>query len=183
MKLITLWEKYTGFVTSAILCLLMSITFVDVVGRTFFSSPLLGAAELTQVLMASMIFLLLPEITWRQEHITVDLIDSVSGRILDLVRNVLTGVLGTALFGVMAYRLWRKGDTAVSYGDSTSLLEIPVAPFFYGMSVLAAVTAIFFFVLLFSMKTREHSAELEAAYKMAEQTDAPASGSSKQAKD
>ena len=165
MKLVSFLERMSGIIGCVILVLLMLITFVDVVGRNFFNSPLLGAAELTQVLMASMIFLLLPGVTLRQGHVSVDLINSVAGRGLDLIRNVLTGVLGVAFFSMMAYRLYINGTHAVSYGDETTNLRIPIAPFLFGMAALAALTAVIFGVLLFTMKTRNQTAELEAAYR------------------
>ncbi|MBC7006138.1 TRAP transporter small permease subunit, partial [Photobacterium sp. BZF1] len=42
------------------LMLMMVITFVDVVGRFFFSSPLIGSTEMIEVLLAVMVFMAFP---------------------------------------------------------------------------------------------------------------------------
>src|SRR5690625_3627836 len=58
------------------LFLLMCLTCIDVVGRYFFSRPLIGATELTEIGLSFVIFAAMPVITWRGGHIVVDLIDS-----------------------------------------------------------------------------------------------------------
>src|SRR3546814_13262355 len=62
-----------GFAATILFCL-MVCTFVDVVGRYVFNSPLPGALELTEIMMASLIFTILPVVSARSDTITVDLL-------------------------------------------------------------------------------------------------------------
>src|SRR3546814_20860011 len=62
-----------GFAATILFCL-MVCTFVDVVGRYVFISPLPGALELTEIMMASLIFTILPVVSARSDHITVDML-------------------------------------------------------------------------------------------------------------
>src|SRR3546814_2116480 len=57
-----------GFAATILFCL-MVCTFVDVVGRYVFNSPLPGALELTEIMMASLIFTILPVVSARSDHI------------------------------------------------------------------------------------------------------------------
>src|SRR5699024_10106075 len=73
------WLAFLLELSSAIvLFLLMVLTCVDVVGRYFFSQPLIGATELTEISLSLVIFTAIPVITWRGGHIVVDLIDGIA---------------------------------------------------------------------------------------------------------
>src|SRR5258707_10984481 len=67
-----------GYAAAAVMLFLMLLTCVDVVGRYFLNKPLTGGFELTEVLLASLIFAGLPLVTLRGDHITVDLFDPVT---------------------------------------------------------------------------------------------------------
>ena len=56
---------------------LIGLTCVDVVARYAFNSPVNGAYELTELLLASLIFLALPLTTAAGEHIEVELLDGL----------------------------------------------------------------------------------------------------------
>ena len=68
-------ERIANAIASMMLFLLACITLIDVIGRNFFSSPLAPATELTEVALVVITFLLYPQIAFRNEHITVDLLD------------------------------------------------------------------------------------------------------------
>ena len=53
------------------------LTSIDVVGRYFFLTPLLGAHEMITLAMGIMIFLGMPLVTASREHLTVDLARSL----------------------------------------------------------------------------------------------------------
>jgi hypothetical protein len=42
----------------------------------------------------------------------------------------------------MAWRLWVKAGELASYSDSSSYLHIPLAPFAYFMSIMAALATV-----------------------------------------
>ena len=65
-----------GALAALVLFAMMMLTCVDVIGRYFFSRPIFGGFELTEMMLAAMIFLGLPLVTLRNEHVTVDVLDS-----------------------------------------------------------------------------------------------------------
>ena len=67
-----------GTIAAALMFCLMLLTCVDVVGRYFFNKPVTGGFELTEMLLAALIFAGLPLVTLRGDHITVDLFDPVT---------------------------------------------------------------------------------------------------------
>ncbi|MCV0394911.1 MAG: TRAP transporter small permease [Rhizobiaceae bacterium] len=160
-------EKIIGVLAACLLFILMLFTFIDVIGRNVFNRPLVGASELTEVTLAAIIFLLLPSVAFRQEHIVVDLIDVIAGDLLNFVQRVLTALFGGAVFGITGWQLWVLGGKAAGYHDATPSLGIPLAPVLYGMSMLAFVTTVGFLALVLRGKTNTVSAELASARKLA----------------
>lgn len=121
---------------------MMLITTVDVAGRYLLASPLPGAFELTQVLLAATIFAGLPLVTLRESHVAVTLLSGrLRGRAAEL-HAALSNLLSLVAFAVIARQLAIQAMRLASYGDTTSLLRIPMAPLAWGMAVLAGVSAI-----------------------------------------
>lgn len=154
-----------GIAAAVLLFLLMTVTLIDVVGRGLFNAPLYGATEITELLLAGMSFLLYPIIAQREQHIVVDLIDSVSGPVLRVLQKLLSSLLGAFLFGVIAWRMWALGDRAVGYGDATASLRIPTAPLYYGMALLSVVTALVFIGLAIHALTQVRNGAAHAEKK------------------
>lgn len=121
---------------------LMVLTCVDVTGRYLFNAPLDGAVELTRLLMAAVIFSALPVVSWREQHVSVDLMDLVFPRRWINARQAAMNAVAAVALAVVAWRVWILAARAAEYGDETEYLEIPLAPFAYFMSVMSAVTAL-----------------------------------------
>jgi TRAP-type transport system small permease protein len=141
-------ETLVGILGACLLFLLMGITFVDVVGRNLFNHPLIGASELTEVLLACIIFLMLPQVALKQRHIVIDLVDTVISRMVRIVFDVIAAIFSVAMFALIAWQLWVLGDKAAGYADATPSLGIPLAPVFYFVSILAALNVLAFIATL-----------------------------------
>ncbi len=131
---------------SLALFVLMVMTFADVVLRSTLNSPIEAATELTRILMAVIVFAVLPVVSVRGDHIAVDLSDPLFDR-LRLAR-IRDGVIQIAS-GVMLYwpvlRVWVLAERARDYGDVTEYLAIPQ---FYIGWFIAGATAITAFAMI-----------------------------------
>jgi TRAP-type C4-dicarboxylate transport system permease small subunit len=58
----------------ALLLGLMAVTGLNVIGRYFLNAPLRGAFELTEVLLAALVFSALPLVGRADEHVDVDIV-------------------------------------------------------------------------------------------------------------
>lgn len=135
-------ENTATGLSAFLLFVLMVITFVDVVGRNLFNHPLNGASELTEILLALVIFLMLPQVARRNQHIAIDLIENVVKPRGLVVLNAIASILGAVMFGLIAWRCWVLADKAIGYGDRTAALGIPVGPVMYVIAVLAGLVAL-----------------------------------------
>ena len=117
IKIIHLWELGAlGFewllkwFAASTLFVLMSVTCVDVIGRYLFDSPLMGSVEITELLLACLIFSAMPLITWRKEHIVVDLIDNMFPPMIQKLRDMFFDLcIGGSLL-VIGMKVWSLAD-------------------------------------------------------------------------
>ena len=58
-------ERFAANVSALLLFILMMLTLVDVAGRNLIRQPVPGASELTEILLALVIFLMLPRVALR----------------------------------------------------------------------------------------------------------------------
>jgi TRAP-type C4-dicarboxylate transport system permease small subunit len=141
-------DRLTGLIGSVLLFLLMIVTFVDVCGRNLFNHPLTGASEITEILLACIIFLMLPQVAMKRMHIVIDLIDMISTHAMRIALEIFSAIASCAMFGLIGWQLWALGDKAVGYGDATPSLQLPLAPVFYFIAVLSFINAIAFLVAI-----------------------------------
>lgn len=140
-------EGLLGVIAALTLFGLMMLTCVDVVGRYFFSRPLPGGFELTELAMGALIFTSLPLVTMRRQHVRVDLIDHIVPASVQVVQQTLLDVVAAVCMGAIAWRLWvRAADMALA-GETTATLQIIVYPLVYYMAAMAFVTTALILVL------------------------------------
>jgi len=104
---------------------MVAVTCVDVIGRYFFNSPLYAGSEIIQVSMAGVIFLSLPAMFFRNEHIVVDLFPVFQ-------KGYLGWILSIFFLAISAYCLWIVADKTMFYamrsledGDTYEYILIP----------------------------------------------------------
>ena len=127
-------------VCGVILTMMMALTVLDVIGRYGFNSPLIGATELTEVLLISVVFIGLPAVSIDRAHVTVDLLVTRIPDRIQPVRRIAVGVVCVGVQLLVAWRLWLQGNQIDGYGGVTNSLRLPVAPvaWFCALCTLAA---------------------------------------------
>ncbi|WP_355660526.1 TRAP transporter small permease [Halomonas salifodinae] len=129
-------------VAGATLFALMLLTTADVTGRYFFNNPILGTVELTQLMLAAVVFLSLPVVCWREAHISVDLLDAVFPRSLIWFRQLVVNGVCCAALWVMTRRVWALGERAFAWGDVTEFLRLPLGYLIYLMALMLGLSAL-----------------------------------------
>ena len=125
---------------------IMTIMVTDVIARHLLNAPVPGAAELIELLMALLVFSALPLTTLRREHIQVDLFTALVPISLRRIAGMLANVVAGAIMVFIAWRLYDKTVEIVGFGDTTAFLRLPLAPVAGVMTMMAALTALAFFV-------------------------------------
>jgi TRAP-type C4-dicarboxylate transport system permease small subunit len=147
------------FLAAAVLFGLMLLTCADVVGRYFLNRPVWGGFELTEMLLAALIFAGLPLVTLRNDHVTVDLLDPVTPDWLFRIQHVVACAIGFACTGYLAWRLWLRAAQLAQAGETTAVLRIELAGLAYAMAILMALTAVALLVLAFRQPQRHFAGD------------------------
>lgn len=134
-------ESILGWMTGLLLFAMMALTFVDVGGRYLLNAPIPGAFEITQLLLAVLVFTALPIVTGREQHVSISLVEQVLTGTAKKVQCVLVCLIGAVGVGYLAWMLWRQGERLARYGDYTAYLKLPLAPYAFLMAVLCGLSA------------------------------------------
>jgi TRAP-type C4-dicarboxylate transport system permease small subunit len=145
-RVVAIADKLLGALSTITLFGMMALTVADVVGRYILNAPLHGAYELTEVLLALVVFGAAPLVTRRGTHVTTALFDERMGSEVKRVRDISVGVFCAGLCVVLAWRLWVQASAAVAMSQGTALLDVPVAPVIYFMAVMSAACVPLFIV-------------------------------------
>lgn len=133
-------EGLLGVIAALTLFALMLLTCVDVIGRYFFSRPLPGGFELTELAMGALIFTSLPLVSLRRQHVRVDLLDHLVPVSIRVAQQTLLDVVAAVCMGAIAWRLWVRAADMARAGETTATLQIIVYPLVYYMAAMAFVT-------------------------------------------
>jgi len=109
-----------------------------------FDTPIEAATELIRIAMAVIVFAALPVISWRNEHISVDLLDRFFTGKVDRIRRGLIAILCGLILLWPAQRVAVLAERAASYGDVTEYLGIPQSYVAWMIAASTFVTAVAF---------------------------------------
>jgi len=122
----------------------MLMTFLDVLLRSTLNQPIEAATELTRILMAVVVFSILPLMTAQGKHISVDLIDQfLPPTVRDFLDALMSVVCGLLLFWP-AQRCIVLAERARDYGDVTEYLAIPTFYLTWLITISVFLSAIAF---------------------------------------
>jgi tripartite ATP-independent transporter DctM subunit len=121
--------RYLNTIGLVFLALMMFLTAADVVGRYIFNTPLNGAFELTEFMMAVAIAFGLSYTQVKKGHVNVDVVIVKFSKRVQAIINSITCLLFFCLFALIAWRLILYAER-LRIGERTSAsLYIPVFPF------------------------------------------------------
>lgn len=132
-----------GLAGAALLMVLMLLTAVDVVGRSL-GRPIPGAKEATQVMLAGLVFLMLPLVTRLRAHIAVDLMDVFIPPRLRALQEAVICLLGAVALHYGAQALHMQAARAFRLGDRVAFIGVPTGPIVTFMAWACALAALAF---------------------------------------
>ncbi len=131
-----------GLATMLVLLSMTGLTVVDVVARYLFNRPVNGAFELTEMMLATVIFLAMPLTTAKGEHIEVQLLNPVKMGLIDKVMTYLPLTVSAIVFAVVARQVWLHAMKLASDGAVTNSLSIPLSSIGYLAAASCALSAV-----------------------------------------
>lgn len=138
-------QHTVGTLLVVLLSGMVALTFVDVMGRRLFNTPVFGANDITEHLMALIIFTGLPLLTAQRGHLSIDLLDHWLLRPQWRVWHKVVDVLIAAVLGLVAWEYVVAIQEAQQINEVSPALNIPrhwMYAYIAATTALAAVLAL-----------------------------------------
>jgi TRAP-type C4-dicarboxylate transport system permease small subunit len=145
------------------LVLMMAVTIADVLRRSLFGKPIFGSFEMVEIMMVASIFLALPETFYRDQHVTVDVVDQVVPVPVKRALQTLAALLSLALTAILAWNMVSPALDAMRYGETTLDLKMPLTVFWVPMLVGMALSALAMAVVLVRLVTGKRASSAPEA--------------------
>lgn len=144
------FRKILGVSCVFILLTMTSVTCLDVVARYLFNSPLDGAYELTEIFLATLIFLALPLTTLEGEHIEVELLDMFKENLGSNILKKIAAFISISILSILSYQVMLHALKLFERGQVTNSLEIPLYLIALLASLSLGLSALFIVLLTLS---------------------------------
>lgn len=131
----------SGLLASLALFGIMWLMLVDVIARKFWDHSVHGALEMTEILMAVVVFSALPLVSRHEEHIVFDSLDTHLPPRWRVLQRALVNLVCTSVFVFLAVQMGRRAGRFAEYQEVTQQLSWPMAPVAWVMAVFLVVTA------------------------------------------
>jgi tripartite ATP-independent transporter DctM subunit len=137
------WPNYIG---AASIFFMVGLTFIDVIMRYLFNSPISNAKEITEVTLVIAVFMSIAHTYAQKSHVSVDVVTGRLGAKGRLIMDFIIAVVGLAMFIIV---IWQSIELTNQYFINGTIhgrvLLIPAWPF---TSVIAFGCTVMGFLLL-----------------------------------
>jgi len=137
-----------GAFCTILLAGLVSLTVIDVIGRYWFNAPVSGAFEMTQLMLAALIFAALPLTTYAGEHVEVDIFYDMASKLSKKLMRIFGAIVSAISLGVISWQLAHHASKLASDGAVTDALSLPLAPIGWLGAVTAALSGLLALIYL-----------------------------------
>src|SRR5688572_15628529 len=137
--MVSLFARLFGYLAAFFLTATMMVTVADVFLRTFFAYPIRGVLELVELGLACTIFLALPAVFLRDEHLVVDVIDYLVKKPVVRWLDLAGAGVSLVVLVVMLWQMLPLARTMHEFGDVTS--DLSIRKIWYWVPVLLGLFA------------------------------------------
>jgi len=143
LSTVSVWAVRLGAV---ILTLMMVLVFTDVFLRYVFNRPLSGSVEIVEIMMALCIALGMAYTGITKGHISVELLVSRFSLKTQAALDVFHFLIATIMFLLMGWKTAQQALVTSRRHVTTTVLEIPIYPFVWVLSICAGLLGLVFFL-------------------------------------
>lgn len=138
-----------GLALASVGCLLAlsALTGIDVMGRYAFGQPIPGFTNAAGLVTALVVAGFFPALTMRKANITLRPFASVGRPVLARILDSFGALVTMAFFAVMAWQYANYAAEAVRSGEYIAVLRWPVGQWWWGVTVMIAITAVTAFLV------------------------------------
>ncbi len=133
---------------SLVLVAIAGMTFLDVVGRTFFGRALVGVVESVELMMGMLVFCGLAWTEINRRHIVVETFQTLFPMPARRLSEIVNSLIALVVTAFLAWRLLVKTGEILEEREYTQIWELPFWP---TAIVMSAGICLFLLVLVFRL--------------------------------
>jgi len=118
----------------------VAVILVDVIGRAF-GAPLFGSQDIVTMTLLVVVFGGMALCDRQGGHVAVDLLEHRFPAWLNRAIDIVSAVVGAAIFVMIAWTVWESAKLSQMLNLSTNLLQLPKAWFQWALCGFALMTA------------------------------------------
>ena len=126
---------------SVVVFIMMTITAVDVAGRYLLNHPLPGTQEVTELLLALLVFGAAPLVAADRQQITTELLEASIHGWVRRVRDISVDLVSCLACAVLGWRIWIEASQMHAMSGRSAMLGIPISPVLYFSAVMCVACA------------------------------------------
>jgi TRAP-type transport system small permease protein len=130
----------------AILSFMAVLTLVDVIGRAGFNKPITGSFELTQLMFAAGVALVIGYSVVLKSHIRIDMLVNYFPLKAQVVLEIISHFICAVFFLAASWASWRQGMTVHEQGTTSGVMAIPIFPLYYILAFGCLLSGILYFI-------------------------------------
>jgi len=149
-------------VSGASVATIIAVNSIDTLGRAFFSRPLTGAVEITELFLAMCIILAIPYAQRKLAHIEIDMFTQHCSAGLKKIFLLIAIVLTILVFFMLMVQSYESARASVvTFESSAGYLRVPIwigkiaVTIGFGIALLEALTQLFALFLFGRLTTAE----------------------------
>ena len=128
-KIVNLLTRWLNWMAAAALIVVMIIVCANVIGRSFFETPVKGTVDIVSLLGAIIIAWAIAYTQVFKGHIRVDLlVQRLPPRLQSIVDSVID-LIGLALFALISWQTIIFAKANFEVGELSEVLKLPITPF------------------------------------------------------
>ncbi|WP_439115401.1 TRAP transporter small permease [Hydrogenophaga sp.] len=135
-------QRAVSLLLVLMLSAMVALTFTDVIGRRLFNTPVFGANDMTEHLMAVIIFAGLPLLTAQRGHLSIDLFDHWLLQPRWRLWHKAVDVLIAAVLGLIAWEYYLAIEEARTINEISPALMIPRSWMYTFIAITTALASL-----------------------------------------
>ncbi len=156
-KLMILIDKILKTVAATALIVMMFLTASDVACRYVFNTPILGAMELTEYMMAILVPLSIAHCAFRRSHVNVDMVVERFPEGVRRVCHVIITIISILFLLVLSWQSILNIFETYETRMTSAVLLLPTYPFVIPVAIGMVAFALIMLVQLFIPHSKEVS--------------------------
>jgi TRAP-type C4-dicarboxylate transport system permease small subunit len=142
----TTWTRRLALLGGGLLLAAAIVTAIDALLRDFLGRPLPGTFEVTELMLAAIIFLGLPYTSLTDGHVSVDFLTGRLGQRTQSAIIAVNAIICVVLFAVITLQMTVLAAEFMATQRTTITMRIPIFPCLVLVTITAGLTALAFAV-------------------------------------